>query len=246
MATAPLSRLSRWRPLAWRMLRWLGGVLAAILTIAALYGVSGWIGSSIPRNSDWVEPANGVTIMVETNGTHTGMVVPVFSPEKDWRETFPSAAQPRSDGQVPTHLAIGWGEREVFLEVPTWGDLKASTAIRIATVGGDSIMRVSHYIRPAPGENLRPVRLTPAQYRLLVAKIEEKLPPVPPGETREVLTGTYGTDAYYEARGTYTMIENCNSWVGDVLGDAGLKIGRWTPFAGGVTKWIAVPGEPRD
>ncbi len=241
MAAAALSRLRSLRPLLWRVLRWLGGVLGAVLTIATLYGVSGWIGSALPRNSDWVEPESGITIMVETNGTHTGIVVPVAAAEQDWRTVFPSAGRPREDGRLPTHLAIGWGEREVFLEVPTWGDLKAATALRIATVGGDSVIRVSRYVRPVPSEYLRPVRLTPAQYRRLARAIEAKLAPAEPNGTREELTGTYGTDSYYEARGTYTMLNNCNSWVGDVLGDAGVEMGRWTPFAGGVMKWIAAP-----
>jgi len=245
VATAALSRLSRYRPLLLRGLRWLGGLLAAILTIAALYGLAGWIGSSVPRNAGWAEPESGITIMVETNGTHTGIVVPVVSAEKDWRETFPSAARRRTDAQLPTHLAIGWGEREVFLEVPTWGDLRAATALRIATIGGDSVMRVSHYVRPRTDDYLRPVRLSPAQYRRLVSAIEAKLAPSSPGDAHIELKDTYGPDIYYEARGSYTMLNNCNSWVGDALANAGLKMGRWTPFAGGVMKWIAEPDAPR-
>jgi len=244
VAATTLSRLKPLRPLVMRVLRWLGGVVGGVLTVAALFGISGWIGSSIPRNSGWVEPEDGITIMVETNGTHTGIVVPVVTPEKDWRTVFPSAGMPRKDRQYATHLAIGWGEREVFLAVPTWGDLKASTALRIATVGGDSVIRVSRYVRPAASEDFRPVRLTPAQYARLVAAIDEKLAPVQKNEARAELRGTYGSDSYYEARGTYTMISNCNSWVGDVLAKAGIEMGRWTPFAGGVMKWIAVPDDP--
>jgi len=241
MAATALSRLKHFRPRLIRALRWLGGLLGAILTIAAFYGFAGWIGSMIPRNAGWIEAESGITVMVESNGTHTGIVVPVVSPEKDWRETFPSAGRRRKDGQLPTHIAIGWGEREVFLAVPTWGDLKAATALRIATVGGASVIRVSHYVRPRFGEDLRPVRLNPEQYRRLVVAIEAKLPEVAPGQTRVELQATYGSDTYYAARGSYTMLDNCNSWVGDTLAIAGMKMGRWTPFAGGVMKWVAAP-----
>lgn len=225
-------------------LRLVLGVVAVLVVIAIGYPLAGWIGSSIPQNDSFVQADAGedhVDIMVETNGAHTSIIVPIVSATKDWRDTFPSAAQPRPDGMMPTHLSIGWGEREVFLHVPTWGDLKAATALRIATVGGDALVRVSHYVRPAPSVNHRPLRITTAQYARLVDSIERVMPPTTNGEARAILRGTYVDDAYYEATGTYTMIDTCNTWVGEALAEAGVEMGLWTPFAGGVMKWIPEP-----
>ena len=220
-------------------------VLAALLAIFAAFLLSAWIGSAIPRNADWTPPADGVDIMVETNGIHTGIVMPVVSPQKDWRTTFPSAGLPRADGRLPTHVAIGWGEREVFLNVPTWSDLKPSTALRIATSGGDAVMRVSHYVRPAPRDDYRPLRISRAQYERLVRRIERSLKPTPPGGERAILRGTDPSDAYYEAHGRYSLRNTCNSWVGDVLADAGVRMGWFTPLAGGVMRWIPWNGQER-
>jgi uncharacterized protein (TIGR02117 family) len=217
----------------------------ALVALVALPGLgfplAGWIGSSIPVNSGWSEPARGVTIMVETNGVHTGIIVPLVTVQKDWRETFPSASIPRADRQNPTHLAIGWGEREVFLNVGEWSDLNPSTVLRIAAGKGEPIMRVSNYVRPAPSENHRPLTISEAQYAQLVQAIEAALPAPAPGTTREILRGTYSDDAYYEALGDYTLTTTCNSWVGETLAQAGVPMGRWTPFAGGVMKWIPRP-----
>lgn len=238
MAKAPLPGLIR------GLARAALAIVGAILLFAVGYPLAAWIGSSIPESSAQAAAPGAqdmIEIMVETNGTHTGIIVPVFSAQKDWRETLPSAALPRPDGRLPTHLAIGWGEREVFLNVPAWGDLKASTALRIATVGGDPLMRVSHYVRPGPSPHHRPLQITQDQYRRLVAAIERSLPEVPPGETREILRGTFVEDAYYDATGSYTLVNTCNSWVGDTLAEAGVEMGMWTPFAGGVMKWIPEP-----
>jgi len=230
-----------------RLLRAALALVGALALLAVGYPLAAWVGSSIPETATTERDADAsVQIMVETNGTHTSIVVPIISAAKDWRETFPSAAVPRPDGQMPTHLSIGWGEREVFLNVPTWGDLKVSTALRIATVGGDPLMRVSHYVRPAPGPNHRPVQITPAQYAKLVAAIESALPELAPGETRRILRGTYVDDAYYDAMGSYTLANTCNSWVGDRLAEAGVEMGMWTPFAGGVMKWIPHPPAPAE
>ena len=218
------------------------GLLAIILMVVVGYPLAAWIGSSIPQNSHWQEPAEGVDIMVETNGTHTSIVMPIVDDQMDWRSVFPSTSMPTRSGEMPTHLAIGYGEREVFLHVPTWGDLEASTALRIATVGGEPLVRVSHYVRPVPSPNHRPLTITREQYAALVASIMEHLPPMPVAE-REILSGTYVEDAYYDALGSYTMGNTCNSWVGARLADAGVPMGLWTPLAGGVMKWIPEPGE---
>ncbi len=215
--------------------------LALLMLPAAGFPLAGWIGSAVPVNSGAAQPQHGVTIMVETNGVHTGIVVPIANAQKDWRSTFPSAALPVRGGQLPTHLAIGWGEREIFLNVPEWSDLSPATALRIAALGGDAVMRVSHYVRPAPSENHRPVTLSEAQYARLVQAIEAALPAPPPGGTREILHGSYSDDAYYLANGSYSLANSCNTWVGEVLAGAGVEMGWWTPFAGGVMKWIPVP-----
>ena len=231
MATSAFSRLKR-----------LGlGFLAALAAVVVGYPLAAWAGSSIPRNSDWQPPESGIEIIVETNGTHTGIVVPIANHIKDWRATFPQMADLPA---APTHLALGWGEREVFLEVPEWSDLKASTALRIATVGGDPVMRVMPYTRPAPSAYHRPLRISEDQYRALVQAIVAGLPEVPHGEERDVLSGTDPSAAYYDATGTYTLATTCNSWVGETLSEAGITMGSWTPFAGGVMKWIPEPEKP--
>ncbi len=239
MAAAPLSGVIP------RLRRIALGIVCMLLLFAAGYPLAGWIGSSIPENGDTdaevVHPGGTVRIMVETNGTHTGIVVPVMTSVKDWRTTFPSAAMPAFNGEMPTHLSIGWGEREVFMNVATWGDLKAGTVLRIATTGGDALMRVSGYVRPMAGPNHRPLEISVAQYERLVEAIERPLPRLRPGKRRQMLRGAYGDDTYYEASGTYTLINTCNTWVGDTLADAGIEMGMWTPFAGGVMKWIPQP-----
>lgn len=198
--------------------------------------LAAWIGSAIPRNGDWRQPEQGIELMLETNGFHTAIVMPVTTPQKDWRETFPIAPE-------ATHVSIGWGDEDVFLHTPTWWDLKPFTVLELATVGGSGIVRVSPYVRPAPSEWHRPFRVTPGQYARLVRHIESTLAPLPPGGAREVLRDSYSTDAYYRARGRFGLTRPCNQWVSDALAEAGIRTGWWTPFASGVSQWVPPPGE---
>ena len=193
----------------------------------ALFLLTAWIGSSIPRNGDWREPERGVEIMVETNGVHTALVLPLVTAERDWGRVFPPGDIARPDRPY-THVSISWGERQVFLETPTWWDLKASTVLRIAGVGGEGLLHVAYYVRPAPAEDIRPLRLTRAEYRGLVAAIDRALP-------RDQRSRYEGYDPYavfYDAPGRSTATNTCNQWTSDTLAAAGVKTGRRTGSTG--------------
>ena len=216
-----------------RLTRALGAILAGIVLAFLLFALAGWIGSSIPRNGDWREPEQGIEILVGTNGVHTELVLPLVTPEKDWRADFPAAdlPVPRYDS---THVAVSWGEREVFLNTPTWWDLSPGTVLHIVGVGGEGLLHVAHYVRPAPSDDNRPVTLTPAEYRRLVDAIERSLP-----RGERVRYDGYGPhDVFYDAPGEYTASNTCNQWTSNMLAAAGVRTGWWTPFAGGVMKWV--------
>jgi len=219
-----------------RLIRALAAVLAALGIIVLAFALAGWIGSSIPRNAGWHEARSGIQILVETNGVHTALVLPLGTPEKDWRTEFPASDIARP-GLPYTHVSISWGEREVFLNTPTWWDLRAGTVLRIIAGGGAGLLHVAHYARPAPSATERPLLLSRAEYRRLVAAIEATLPPRP-----RIRHPGYGPqDVFYDAPGHYTATNTCNQWTSDLLARAGVRTGWWTPFAGGVMKWVPNP-----
>ena len=219
---------------AFRALRFAKRSLIWLAIVAGLFALAGWIGSSIPRNPDWQPPAEGIDVMVETNGVHTALVLPAVTGIKDWHADFPPAdvALP---GRPYTHVSISWGEREVFLNTPTWWDLSPMTVLRILGFGGEGLLHVAHYVRPTPGENLRSLRVSEAQYRRLVRLIEQQAGSIADPRTFPGY-GTY--DVFYETGGRYTFSRTCNQWTSDTLAEAGVKTGWWTPFAGGVMKWV--------
>ncbi len=221
------------KPLALRLTKW---VAASLFAPIALFALFGWIGSAIPRNGDWVEPLpneRSIEILVGSNGIHTEIVMPLVTPEMDWQAIFPS-----SDLVAPTrpytHVAVSWGERAFFLETPTWLDLKPSTAINALT-GGEAVLHVAHYVRPAPDEDMRVLRLRPSEYRALTQAIAGHLAPT---GKRETLPGYARHDVFYTALGTYHFANTCNQWTSDQLAASGVEVGQWTPFPGGVMKWV--------
>jgi uncharacterized protein (TIGR02117 family) len=207
--------------------------LAWLAAAIGLFMLAAWIGSTVPRNPDWTEPENGVPIMVETNGVHTAIVMPLVTRQKDWRADFPSRDLGAPDRPY-THVSVSWGERAVFLDTPTWSDLSPRTALR-AAVGGDGLLHVAHYVRPAPSDTARTLRLRASEYARLVAAIEKQ---IVPARSRTRYPGYEDWDVFYEAPGRYHAGNTCNQWTSDTLSAAGVRTGWWTPFAGGVMKWV--------
>ncbi len=218
--------------------RWGLYALGMILALLVIFLLTAWLGSSIPRGEQNSGPIiDPVTIMVETNGMHTQLVLPITNAQKDWRETFPSANE-WVGGFAPTHVTIGFGEREVFLNTPTLSDLRVGTAARVTLFGGDGLIRVSNYVNPALDRDRREMEITAEQYATLVEAIEGDLPPLDNQGYREFEFGSYDDDAYYQSSRSYTVFSTCNQWTSDRLADANIRTGWWTPFSGGVMKWL--------
>lgn len=212
-------------------------VIGWLALAVGLFFLVGWIGSSIPRGASAESSENaaaGIEVMVESNGVHTQLVLPVVTAGKDWRTVFPSAAD-RVRGRATTHIAVGWGDREVFLHNPSWSDLTAPSVMRIATVGGPGVIRVSNLSDPPLHRHRRRLMLSPAQYQRLAERIEGELTPA---TRRRAHRGHLPHQSFYDAAGDYTLGNTCNQWTGNMLAHAGVETGRWTPFAGGVMKWV--------
>lgn len=227
----------------------IAGASAAWLALGiGLFFLAAWIGSSIPRNREWREapphdPA-AVTILIETNGVHTALVLPKYTAQKDWGETFP-LGDLGNPARPYTHISVSWGERQVFLETPTWADLSPLTVLHILGLGGEGLIHVADYVHPAAATDIRPLRLSAAQYTIVVRRIEAMLPPSTIGELRRHYRGYGDYDVFYDARGRYTAANTCNQWTSDTLAAAGVRTGLWTPFAGGVMRWVPPVGKER-
>ncbi len=201
--------------------------------VAASYAVAGLIGGSIPSNRDWRAPVEGVHIFVESNGVHTGIVVPKVAAGVDWRGV--ARAEDLRDPRYGAfdHVAFGWGEKTFYLETPTWADVKLRTVVASAIGSDRTLMHVDHLPRPRAGDGAREIVVTPAQYRRLAAYIRASFRD---GGAR--YRGYAGYDAFYEANGRYSAVRTCNAWTGDALRFAGVRVGWWTPFPVTVMGWF--------
>jgi len=226
-----------------KRLSWPARIALAILALPAIYLLAALIGGLIPVNRGWQEPDKGITIYLANNGVHVDLVLPARAQGLDWRPLVP-----QSDfANVPAKaewIAFGAGERRVYLETPTWGDLSVKTAA-VALTGGERVMHVQ-WVRD-PTWSAKEVRLTPEQYRRLWASIRAGFQLDSDGKPIRIDHPGYGFgDAFYRGVGRANAIHTCNQWAASRLRLAGVRAPLWSPFVQGLVWRYREPNPPRN
>ena len=215
-----------------RAIRILVRGLASIVAVPLAYLLAALILGAVPANVAWREPDRGVTIFVRTNGVHTWIVVPKVSGVIDWRRYAPGAHLDDPRYGAADHVAFGYGNREFYLNTPTWGDLSPRTAALALFGSGPTLLHVEHDHRPQPDRWTRRLTITPGEYRRLADYIRRRFQLDARGRTKPLLGRGYNDwDMFYEANGGYSFVLTCNEWTGRALRAAGIRTGLWTPFS---------------
>ena len=204
----------------------------ALLALPFLYLLCALAGSLVPVNRGWVEPRRGIPVYLISNGIHTDIVMPVAAAGLNWSRLFPSRDFAQVDRRAD-FIAFGAGEQHVYLDTPTWWDLKPRTAWA-AVSGGRQVIHVQYVSAPG-ARGFRQIRLRPEEYRRLWAAVRASLVLDARGLPERIDHPGYGpSDAFYKGVGKASLIHTCNSWVADQLRLAGVKTSLWPPFSRGL------------
>jgi len=204
-------------------------LLATPLAAALVYLSAALVLGALPVNRGFAESVDGVAIYVRTNGIHAEIVVPTRAEGVDWSIDHPPQHVRKLDAPL-VWIAFGWGDRDVYLNTPTWRDLRLRTALVALSGLGRGAMHVEYVDHPEAYESRR-VRISAAQYRRLVAYLRGSFRRDADGRPLRIdAPGYFDTDAFYEAVPVYTLWFTCNEWVRRGLADAGVRTAAWAPF----------------
>ena len=209
-----------------------GRILTILLAIPALYLVAALAGSLIPVNRGWSEPDQGTTIYLADNGVHADIIMPARAQGLDWGQFVDLGDTGTLFETAPEWVAFGSGEEQVYLETPTWWDLRPKT-VWAALTGSRRVMHVGWVTDPSYA--VRAVRLRPEEYRRLWAAIRADFELGPNGRPIRVDHPGYGCcDAFYRSGGRFSALSTCNTWAAHKLRLAGIETSLWPPFTSGL------------
>ncbi|MDA0835991.1 MAG: TIGR02117 family protein [Planctomycetota bacterium] len=220
-----------------RMLRLCRRIAKAIGYLLLLYLFIVIVGL-IPVNNDFRPVSDGITIGVTSNRIHADLILPVITDEIDWRELFP-VGYFKGDTTLATHLVLGWGDKGFYLETPRWADMKASTAAKALLLPSESCLHVAMTTERIFENGTQSISISPEQYHQLVEFIHASITVDEHGRVIQIKNYAFGqNDAFFEAHGSYTAINSCNTWTGRALKTSGVRVGWLTPLPKTVGLWL--------
>lgn len=177
-----------------------------------------------------------VEIYIQTNGVHTDFVLPVIYDTIDWSRKIRFENTPGKDSLM-RFVSFGWGDRDFYLNTPTWADLKFSTAFNASFGLTKSALHITFYKSVEESRNCVKLKLSNQQYILLKNYLESYFIKDKRGNYISIPFNPsyYGpNDSFYEAKGHYSMLFTCNTWANLGLKVCGQKACLWTPFDKGI------------
>lgn len=220
-----------------KILKRIGKILLYILLLLVVYVIAALCVPYIPvnKNSDYKSP-NDVTIFITTNGVHTDLVVPVKNQWMDWTQYVKYADTDLKDTTYP-YVGIGWGDKGFYLQTPSWSDLKFSVAFKAMTGLSSAAIHATFYKKLTEDTSTVALNINKDNYQYLVKYITNSFDVDQDGHSIHIpsVNDGYGDmDAFYEAKGSYSLFHTCNTWANGGLKAAHQKAALWTVLKNGI------------
>jgi len=223
---------------------WRHSCLASTGTLLELLCLVVLLLTCLPVPGSFAQSPKEVEIFVTSSGVHTSIVVPVRTPLIDWRQKLPLQQFATADSSF-TYISFSWGDRRFFLETPGWPDLKPWVAISAAFWPTPTAMHVAYIpAKPALNKHQRHLLISLEQYQQLILYIEGSFQQRQKQFELIAGAGYSGSDNFYEAKGKYNILKNCNSWVNNGLKVMGAEAAIWAPLPFAVMRHL--PGAQKD
>jgi uncharacterized protein (TIGR02117 family) len=208
----------------------IGAILSAIVLTIGYYTPRKW-SSSEKTNCNW-------QICIENNGAHTNIIVPVGNDLFAWSDRIDLEKIDSSSSAKYRYLSFGWGDRDFYLNTPTWDDLDWSLAFKALFLPTPSVMEVKGLNNLPNHEDLKCVAIDRAEYINLMDYIDRSFQTDRQGEKVRIANGHFNRGGFYAAEGTYSILNTCNDWTAIGLRKADLNTPLWSGLSTSIMRHL--------
>lgn len=167
-------------------------------------------------------PQGEHTVFLSTNGVHADFIFPINLLESSMLNEL------KVDSNTE-YVAIGWGDKNFYINTPNWSDLTLTNAFSAAFLKSDCLLHITRY--HSKQKDWIPLNLSREQLMKLNTYVHTTFKKSE-SEHLKILKGKgYSfNDDFFEAHGSYSCLKTCNTWVNSGLKISGLPCCYWTPF----------------
>lgn len=199
-----------------------------ILALPLLYLGASVAGALIPGPGPIHSGSPARSVGLIQGWLHTDILLPL-TPEIRARFAFAEASGVPVGDPRAAWLLVGWGARDFYTTAGTYADITAAALFSAAT--GDAAVLRLDALGPLPEmPELTLLALSEPQLQALMAGIAAAFARDATGRPQPLdHPGFSPTDAFFHAKGRFTLLRTCNVWLGQTLRAAGIRFGLWTP-----------------
>jgi uncharacterized protein (TIGR02117 family) len=206
--------------------RWLARGVVVLLAVPLIYLLASLAGGLIGNGHTARGGETRVGLVI--GGIHTDLLIPL-TPQVRARFAFAEGAGVPVLAEGAEWLLVGWGAREFYTTAGTYADITASAVVSGVT-GDASVMRLEVLGWIGDLSAVPMIRMDEVQFTGLLDTLDATFARDAKG-VRIALDhpGFSPTDAFFTAKGGFNIFRTCNVWVGEVMAEAGIPFGTWTP-----------------
>lgn len=173
-------------------------------------------------------------VCIEDTGLHINIIVSVKNRVFDWGNYLPLKSIGTDQATNYQYLSFGWGDRDFYMQTPTWEDIKLDLTFKALFLPTPSVMYVQRYQVIPANLKIKCVKVNRSDYLQLMKFINATFQ----GDTEtgkvRIGNGHRSNGGFYAANGSYSILRNCNSWVAEGLRKADINTPVWDTLSSAI------------
>ncbi|MCK5638685.1 MAG: DUF2459 domain-containing protein [Flavobacteriaceae bacterium] len=196
--------------------------IIAIILIPIVYFLISLILTFIPINNEEENSEKNNSIYLNSNGVHLNIIIAkdqLHSKLLDGLKYF------KNDN----YFAFGWGDKNFYLNTPTWSNLTFNNSCRALFLKSASLIHLTRY--PTIKGDWVEIKVNQNQLNKINQYIDKTF--YLDSLNKKILLNNKGysyNNDFYESLGSFTCFKTCNTWVNSGLKESDIKACLWTPF----------------
>lgn len=201
--------------------------ITAVICLPLVYVAAGFVGAAIPGKHADLAAGTDVLIGLARAPIHYDFLLPM-SPEVRAQFGFAEGAGVPISAPQAEWLLVGWGSQAFYTSAGSYADMKPG-AVFTAITGDQAVLHLDVAGDVSGVDGIQYLTLSEPQYAALLARLAADFQRDQTGAALPLAAHFNDHDAFFEAKGRFNIFHPCNAWLGEVLRDAGVPFGIWTP-----------------
>jgi len=201
-----------------RILKW----VLYFLLIPISYMVISLILTYITVNKAELNTINTKDVYLNTNGVHLNIIIYINELSIELKKDLEFT-------QDQKYFSFGWGDKNFYLNTPTWKDLTFGNAFKALFFKTSTLIHLTKYKQIR--KSWTKVTLSEQELKKLNQFISKSFQKDVSGKKIILPNSGYSrNDDFYKANGSYSCFKTSNTWVNSAFKKSDLKSSFWTPF----------------